>query len=159
MPAPKGNKFALGNEGSKPKYENADDLFEKIDEYFTYIQGEREEEKEGKELAIPWKRFPESPTITGLALFLGFASRQSIYDNIDKEEHSYIIKRAITVIENHHEKRMDGNNVAGSIFVLKNMGWKDKSEQDLNIKGELNYTSEERDKRIKDLLKKKDEKT
>jgi hypothetical protein len=32
---------------------------------------------------------------------------------------------------------MTENNVAGSIFVLKNMGWKDKTEQDLNVAGQL----------------------
>ncbi|MEE9193046.1 MAG: terminase small subunit [Thermodesulfobacteriota bacterium] len=146
MPAPKGNKFALGNKGSQPKYKNAESLYKDIDGYFNYIQGEyREKEIEIKEedvsvtknTIIETIRYPESPTVTGLALFLGFSSRQSIYDYIGKEEYSYILKRAVTVIENHHEKRMDGVNVAGSIFVLKNMGWKDKTEVDVktSIKG------------------------
>ncbi len=133
-----GNKFALGNKGGQPpKYDNANDLSEKIGEYFTYIQGEYTIEEEmilGKKTDVKkWTRHPESPTITGLALFLGFCGRQSIYDYIDKDEFSYILKRATAVIENYHEKRMDGVNVAGSIFVLKNMGWKDKTEQDLTI--------------------------
>lgn len=123
MPAPKGNIFAIGNSGKPKKYETPEDITKAIDSYFTYIQGEPTIDKESK---LKWDRVPESPTVTGLALHIGFASRQSIYDYIKEEEFSYILKRAVTVIENHHEKRMDGDKVAGSIFVLKNMGWADK---------------------------------
>ena len=31
-------------------------------------------------------------------------------------------------IENGYEKRLFENNPTGSIFALKNMGWKDKTE-------------------------------
>ncbi len=140
MAAPKGNKFALGltTNGQPPKYKLPCDLEQKCFDYFTHCIDEK-----------------ESPTVTGLALFLGYASRQSIYDNNKNIDFSYILKRAVMVIENHHEERMDGNNVAGSIFVLKNMGWKDKIEQDINLKADvLNYTTEEREQRIKALLKK-----
>lgn len=70
------------------------------------------------------------PTVTGLALYLGFASKQSIYDYEKDEKFSYPIKRALTMIENELEARLSGNNVAGIIFALKNMGWKDKHEVD-----------------------------
>ena len=111
MAAPKGNKFALGltTSGQPPLYSSAEELAIKCSEYFQDCQ-----------------ELKEKATITGLALFLGFCSRQSIYDYKENQEYSYILKRAVTVIENHHEKRMDGDKVAGSIFVLKNMGWADK---------------------------------
>lgn len=32
------------------------------------------------------------------------------------------------MIEQYHELGLDGNSVAGRIFALKNMGWKDKIE-------------------------------
>ena len=67
-------------------------------------------------------------TITGLCLFLGFESRQSFYDYEDKPEFSYIVKRLRMKIENGYEKRLFENNPTGSIFALKNMGWKDKTE-------------------------------
>jgi hypothetical protein len=74
-------------------------------------------------------------TITGLALYLGFESRQSFYDYEGKEGFSYTIKRARLRIENEYEIKLSGNSVAGSIFALKNLGWKDKIEQDLNHNG------------------------
>jgi hypothetical protein len=42
-----------------------------------------------------WDRYPEHATITGLALFLGFESRNSLYDYESKEEFSGIIKRLV----------------------------------------------------------------
>src|SRR5690349_15595622 len=68
----------------------------------------------------------EPATITGLALYLGFESRQSFYDYEEREEFSYAIKRARTRIEYEYEKKLSGNNCTGPIFALKNMGWKDK---------------------------------
>jgi hypothetical protein len=70
-----------------------------------------------------------NPTVTGLAHFLGFESRQSIYDYKERGEFSYIVKRALLLIENAMEKRCGENcNCAGAIFRLKNHGWSDKSE-------------------------------
>lgn len=71
-------------------------------------------------------------TVTGLALHLGFDSRQSMYDYQKNPEFSYIINKALLRIENQYEENLSGNNVAGSIFVLKNMGWKDKTETELS---------------------------
>ena len=70
----------------------------------------------------------EKVTVTGLAYHLGFESRQSIYDYKERLEFSYIIKRATLWIESMYEEKLSGNNVAGSVFALKNMGWKDKQE-------------------------------
>lgn len=70
----------------------------------------------------------EKKTLTGLALHLGFCSRQSVYDYLKDERFSYIINKALLRVENQYEQNLQGNNVAGSIFVLKNMGWKDKTE-------------------------------
>lgn len=71
------------------------------------------------------------PTVTGLALWLGFADKSSVYEYRDRAEFSYPIKKALTMIENALEERLDGKNVAGIIFALKNMGWKDKMEQEI----------------------------
>ncbi len=67
-------------------------------------------------------------TITGLAYSLGFESRQSFYDYEDRPAFSYIIKRARLRVENCYEENLQGTSPTGSIFALKNMGWKDKAE-------------------------------
>ena len=70
------------------------------------------------------------PTITGLALALGFESRQSMYDYEKKEAFSYTIKRARLEIENSYEQDIRNPDLTptGSIFALKNFGWSDKQE-------------------------------
>lgn len=82
------------------------------------------------------------PTISGLAYYLGFESRQSFYDYEEKEEFSYTIKRCRLFMESHYEARLQGNNPAGSIFWLKNAGWSDKQEIDQNTRhsGEINHS-------------------
>lgn len=71
------------------------------------------------------------PTVTGLALFLGFADKSTLYEYRDREEFSYPIKTSLTMIENALEQKLDGGNVAGVIFALKNMGWSDKTVQEI----------------------------
>ena len=89
------------------------------------------------------------PTISGLAFYLGFESRQSFYDYEQREEFSYTIKRCRLFMEAHYEARLQGNNPAGSIFWLKNAGWSDKQEidQQTTIKDERidlsKYTEDE----------------
>lgn len=78
----------------------------------------------------------KKPTITRLALALGFESRQSFYDYEKREEFSYIIKRARLEVEAGYEDGLrEGGSPVGSIFALKNMGWRDKTETDLNHSG------------------------
>ena len=115
MAAPKRNLFALGNNGGRPpKYESPEEVFDKCDEYFKSCID-----------------LEEKMTITGLALFLGFGARSSLYDYAEKKEFSYVIKNAMLVVENSYE--MSGNNF--DIFALKNMGWSDKQEIDHTTKG------------------------
>lgn len=70
----------------------------------------------------------EKPTITGLALALGFCDKSTLYDYAAKTDFSHSIKTAILIVENGYEKALRGNSPTGSIFALKNMGWKDKQE-------------------------------
>lgn len=71
------------------------------------------------------------PSITRLAYALGFESRQSFYDYEAKPEFSYIIKRSRLLVEAGYEDALRYNNCTGSIFALKNMGWKDKTENEI----------------------------
>lgn len=74
------------------------------------------------------KENKEPITITGLALYLGFSDRQSLYDYEKNLEFSCIVKKCRLTVENQYEKNLHGNAPTGSIFALKNMGWKDKNE-------------------------------
>jgi len=112
--------------GRPPYYKTADELQDKINEYFngglkkrTFFVG-KGENKEAIEVPIP--------TISGLAYFLGFESRKSFYDYESREGFLYTIKRARLFIEQEYEEQLQVGNTTGAIFALKNMGWIDKTE-------------------------------
>lgn len=131
MAAPIGNTFAKGAaSGRPPIYKSPKRMAEKIAEYLEYIQGEKDKIKDEatEEEEEVWIRYPEPITITGLCLYLGFESRQSFYDYEEREEFSYLIKKARLLVENRYEKALGTKEVTGAIFALKNMGWKDKVE-------------------------------
>ena len=102
--------------GRPRTYETPEELLTAVEGYFAFI-------KENKEPA----------TITGLALHIGFESRQSIYDYEEDGQFSYIIKNARLRVECEYEKRLStAQSPTGAIFALKNMGWKDKTEQEIS---------------------------
>lgn len=74
------------------------------------------------------------PTVNGLALALGFNSRQSLLNYADKPEFVDTVKGIRTRLEAQWEQRLAGGNAAGTIFWLKNQGWSDR--QDLNVGGQ-----------------------
>jgi hypothetical protein len=118
----------MSNRGAPAVYPKPEDLILAVENYFEWVKGEFKitgpTDKE-------WIREPEPVTITGLALFLGFESRQSIYDYEKKGEFSYIIKNARLRVENAYEKNLYGDKPTGSIFALKNMGWMDHNRTEL----------------------------
>lgn len=128
MAAPRGNKFALGltNSGRPPVFDSVEKLIEAISDYFNTGIAKRSiiVGKGGNRQQIEI----EIPTITGLCLYIGFASRQSFYDLEKNDEFSYIVKRARLFIENEYEEQLTAGNTVGAIFALKNMGWADKQE-------------------------------
>ena len=95
-----------------------------IDEYFESLKYVN---SEGMETTSP-------ATITGLAIALGFCSRQSMYDYEKKPDFTYTIKTARLKVENSYEQHLFGKAAGGAIFGLKNMGWTDKQEIDNNHK-------------------------
>ena len=126
MAAHFGNQYALGNTGGRPPiFDSPAAMEQKIKEYFEYIDGLCTPDESGK---CPDY---EPPTITGLMLFLGFCSLQSFFDYEKKsEEYSEVIKRAKHLIMKQHEHRLAGTTPTGSIFWLKNFGWKDTQQID-----------------------------
>lgn len=113
-------------------FETDEELQDKVVAYFEYIKGDFHNETEivkGEPVTRTiCDRHSETPSITGLALFLGFESRQSIYDYESKGEFSYTIKRARLRVEASYEQFLLTQASTGAIFALKNFGWKDKSE-------------------------------
>jgi hypothetical protein len=103
--------------GGRPRvYETPEELQIAVDGYFSYLTEKK-----------------EPATVTGLALHIGFESRQSIYDYEEDGEFSYIIKNARLRVECEYEKRLTtAQSPTGAIFALKNMGWKDKTEQEIH---------------------------
>lgn len=95
--------------GRPPKFETSEAMQAAVDKYFEEVPlNER--------------------TITGLALHLGFESRQSLYDYEKIPGFSYIVKTARLQVEHSYEKKLSSSNPTGPIFALKNMGWKDRHE-------------------------------
>jgi hypothetical protein len=120
------------NTGSPAFYNNPDDMAKEIDEYFEYIKGEVGERETtiGKRKVKEkyYIREPEPATITGLCLYLGFATLQSLDDYCKKgPKFAEYIKRGKTRVANRYERNLSGDKPTGSIFALKNMGWKDNN--------------------------------
>jgi hypothetical protein len=121
--------------GRPPYFDTPEQLQAAIEDYFNPEVFETTEVKcnNGATVVRSLGRQPrEKVTITGLALHLGFESRQSFYDYEEREEYSYIIKRARLQVEMSYEERLMSQSCTGAIFALKNMGWKDKQETELS---------------------------
>lgn len=79
----------------------------------------------------------KKPTLAGLAYALGI-NRQTLYNYETRDDFLDIIKRAREKVEATYEQRLVyENNPTGVIFALKNMSWKDKTEQDLKVEGAI----------------------
>lgn len=120
--APKGNRFALGNNGGRPpKFDTVEQLLNKAVEYFDI---------ETTATGIC------KPTISGLVYHLGFKDRQSFRDQAKRnDEFSCAVDRLTTFIESCYEKNLHGFAWAGSCFALKNINskdWKDEVTQNQN---------------------------
>ena len=105
--------MSMANPVGRPrKYETPEDFDRKVEEYYAYCKQEKE--------PVTW---------TGLALYLGFSSRQSIDEYLHYEGFSDSVKRAKALVEWHYEMRLvTSSTPTGAIFALKNFGWSDKHE-------------------------------
>jgi len=118
--------------GRPLKYSNPEDMQVKIDEYFDVKckdelvcddDGNSVTDAKGK----PVYKF-NPPTISGLALFLGFEDRHALSEYVLRGDFSSTVKNAIAKIEEYAERQLFIGNSTGAIFWLKNKGWKDKTE-------------------------------
>ena len=90
----------------KPRYESVEQLEEKIEAYFESCKGELLRDKDGRIVFNQKDGTPiwvgrRTPTIPGLALALGFSSKQSLYDYKAKKEFLDSISRAQTRVEQY----------------------------------------------------------
>jgi len=100
--------------GKPPFYATPEELELSIETYFATL-------KKG-----------QPATITGLALYLGFESRQSFYDYEKREPYTYTIRRARLAIESLYEAALTtAKSAQGAIFALKNFGWRDELSYNL----------------------------
>lgn len=129
--------------GRPPKYSSVDEIQAAIDAYFTECEGVPLQDADGN--PVMYKGHPvivgaKPPTVTGLALALGFATRKSLMEYQGKKEFVNTIMRAKSRCEAYAEERLyDKSGTTGAQFSLRcNFGWsdatdKDMTEQDLRI--------------------------
>ena len=130
-------------------YTSVEEIQEKIEAYFEECKGKVLTDGEGnpvlgKNDAVI--RYDAKPlTITGLALALGFNSRQSLLNYQDKEEFMDTITRAKAIVEEYAESRLfDKDGANGAKFSLANNfeGWKEKQSIEADVKNNVTINVE-----------------
>lgn len=99
--------------GRPLKFETVEALQEQIDDYFNVTP------------KTEW-------TWTGLAMHLD-TSRETLREYKERKEYVDPLRRALLKVENGYEIDAKREGKAGSIFALKNFGWKDKTEVDQTV--------------------------
>lgn len=135
--------------GRPPMYKNKKEIQEKIDKYFEDCKGTPLLNEDG---TVATNKYGEpilvgiKPlTITGLALALGFTSRQALLNYQGKDEFVDTITRAKARVEEYAEARLfdkEGSN--GAKFSLANNfeGWKEKQQIEANVDTDLTINIE-----------------
>jgi hypothetical protein len=115
---------------SSLKFRTADAMLQLIDEYFVYITGKYEyQQVSGKAENIKNKiivREAEPPTLTGLALFLGFQSMDQFKKYEKRPGFLKPFRYAHLRIEAAYEQQLF-EKPTGAIFALKKIGCDVKS--------------------------------
>lgn len=98
---------------TKHRFNNRASLNRLIDEYF-----ERSKNDTNKNI--------EPITLTGLALFLGFTSKEAFDEYEQFYKYADSLKRARFRVMAYYESRLHYPAPTGAMFALKSMGWGDK---------------------------------
>ena len=120
-------------------YTDPDEMAAKIDEYFEHCKGHvlMTQPQDGSDPAPVINRYgcavivdDHQPTPPGLAVYLGFVSRQSLYDYQKRPEFCDVMTWALTRLEAATAERLfDRNGAQGAKFSLSvNHGWAEKTE-------------------------------
>ena len=128
--------------GRPPKYKSVKAMQKQIDKYFDSCLPKPVKDEKGKVLVDksgnPVFMPGRPPTITGLALALGFTSRQGLLNYQAKDEFVDTVTRAKARVEQYTEERLfDSSGANGAKFSLANnfKGWTEKSQKDVNLGG------------------------
>ena len=122
--------------GRPPKYATAEQMQAAIDQYFEDCKGEPIIGDDGLPICDKWgKPFiinEHPPTVTGLALALGFTSRRALLDYQGKGEFLHTVTRAKARIEAYAEERLfDRDGQRGAEFSLRyNFRWVNDDKKD-----------------------------
>lgn len=123
--------------GMTPRYKSAKQMQKVIDKYFDSCELKVMLDEEGNAITDrngnPVYRPSRPPTVTGLALALGFTSRQALLNYQEKEEFVDTVTRAKSRCEMFAEEQLftkEGAN--GAKFSLANNfeGWNEKQRID-----------------------------
>ncbi len=140
----------MDNLGRPPKYSTVEELQEKIDKYFNDCKGEILKDADGNiiydKYGLPILYNSKPLTITGLALALGFKSRQALLNyQARSEDFNDTILEAKAKIERYAEERLyDRDGVNGAKFNLSNNfeGWREKQSIEADVNSEVNINIE-----------------
>ena len=136
------NLFALGlqNSGRPLKYDDPNVMADKIAEYLDYEDSLKRPDaysKQGKGIY----------TLEGCALYLGFASVQSMHDYEDRStEFSYVINRFKLFLTHWNAQKLYwGGTFQGSNFWLRNWsGYSDRKTLETDSKVDANIKTEQK---------------
>ena len=130
-------------------YKTVEEMQEKIDAYFEECKGIALKNPDGGYLVdkhgSPVYVNVRPPTITGLALALGFNSRQALLNYQAKDEFHDTIIRAKARVECYAEERLfDKDGANGAKFSLANNfdGWKEKQQIEAEVKNDMTINVE-----------------
>ena len=113
------------------KYQTVAKMERAIDDYFKNCEGQPLTDKDGTVLTdkhgYPVIVGEHPPTVTGMALALGFTGRQALMDYQARPEFTDTITRAKSRCEAYAEERLyDRDGANGAKFSLScNFGWRD----------------------------------
>lgn len=122
--------------GRPPKYVTAEQMQAVIDRYFEDCKGEPIIGDDGMPIldkfGQPFIIHQRPPTVTGLALALGFTSRQALLNYQAKKEFVDTVTRAKARIEAYAEERLfDRDGQRGAEFSLRyNFRWVNDEKKD-----------------------------
>ena len=135
--------------GAPPFYKTPEEMQKRIDEYFKECEGHLLTDSDGRPLldknGFPIMYGTRPLTITGLALALGFNSRQALLNYQAKKEFHDTVTRAKAVVERYAEERLyDKDGANGAKFSLANNfeGWKEKQQIEADVKNDVTISVE-----------------
>lgn len=128
--------MAGGKGGRPPKFTSPEQMQDLIDAYFESCKGEPILDNDGMPLMDKWGNVilinQHPPTVTGLALALGFTSRQALLNYQAKRQFVDTILRAKARCEEYAESRLyDRDGANGAKFSLTyNFKWAQDAGKD-----------------------------